>query len=56
MGRKAAELLIDRVTGRFECPMRRVVLNPELVVRESCGAYHGHVPALAGAGAGDTPR
>jgi DNA-binding LacI/PurR family transcriptional regulator len=39
MGRKAAELLIQRIAGGIEGPPRRVVMDAELVVRESCGAY-----------------
>jgi len=39
LGSKAAELLIERVTGRLEGAPRRVVLKSELVVRESCGVY-----------------
>jgi DNA-binding LacI/PurR family transcriptional regulator len=42
MGRKAAELLVERVTGLYEGPARRIVLNTELIVRESCGVYRGH--------------
>ncbi len=42
MGRRAAELLIGRITGTINGPVRRVVLNPELVVRESCGVYRDH--------------
>jgi LacI family transcriptional regulator, galactose operon repressor len=42
LGRKAAELLIQRVTGALDGPPRRVVLNPDLVIRESCGVYRGH--------------
>lgn len=52
MGRKAAELLIERVTGRFEGPARRILLKPELVVRESCGVYQGHSPMLAAVASG----
>lgn len=42
MGEKAADLLIQRVTGSIDGPPRRIVLNPDLVIRESCGVYHGH--------------
>jgi LacI family transcriptional regulator len=46
MGSKAAEVLIARVNGTLEGPAQRIVLNAELVVRESCGVYQGHQPAL----------
>lgn len=42
MGTRAAELLVERIAGRVEGPPRRIVLEPELVVRESCGVYRGH--------------
>jgi len=51
MGSKAAELLIARVSGALEGAAQRIVLNPELVVRESCGVYQGHQPALVPIGA-----
>jgi LacI family transcriptional regulator len=45
MGTRAAELLVQRITGALTGGPRRVVLNPELVVRESCGVYREHAPA-----------
>ncbi len=44
MGSKGAELLIQRITGALEGPARRILLNPDLVVRESCGIYRHHQP------------
>ena len=41
MGQKAAQLLFDRITGVLRGEPRRVVLNPELIIRESCGVYGG---------------
>jgi len=40
MGRRAAELLFDRLEGRSPKPVQRVVLATELIVRESCGCRH----------------
>ena len=37
MGQSAASLLLDSITGRSKTP-RQVVVKPELVIRESCGA------------------
>jgi len=37
LGRRAASLLFDRLEGRLPPEPRRVVLETELVVRESCG-------------------
>jgi LacI family transcriptional regulator len=42
MGTRAAELLVQRISGALEDGPRRIVLNPELVVRESCGVYRDH--------------
>lgn len=36
MGRKAAELLFERLTGKDHAP-RRIMLSTELIIRESCG-------------------
>jgi len=46
MGTRAAEMLVQRITGVLGGDPRRIVLNPELVVRESCGVYreHGAIP------------
>jgi LacI family repressor for deo operon, udp, cdd, tsx, nupC, and nupG len=49
MGTRAAELLVQRIAGTAEGPPRRIVLNPELVVRESCGVYLEHALTLRGA-------
>jgi DNA-binding LacI/PurR family transcriptional regulator len=48
MGMRAADLLIQRITGSLEGPARRIVLSPQLVVRESCGVYRGHPGAATG--------
>nr|MBA2511480.1 substrate-binding domain-containing protein [Rubrobacteraceae bacterium] len=37
LGRRAAEMLFDRLEGRGRPEPRRLVLPTELVVRESCG-------------------
>jgi LacI family transcriptional regulator len=39
MGRMAAEVLIQRITGALDGPPRRLLVGAELVVRESCGVY-----------------
>lgn len=41
LGKRAAELLLDRLTGHQPESPRIVTLPPKLVVRESCG-YHLH--------------
>ena len=46
MGTRAAELLVQRIAGSLDGAPRRIVLNPELVVRESCGVYRGHDTTL----------
>ncbi|MEW6354797.1 MAG: LacI family DNA-binding transcriptional regulator [Planctomycetota bacterium] len=39
IGRQAAELLIERISGKSEgMKPRKIVLEPELVIRQSCGA------------------
>lgn len=38
LGARAAELLIDRLEGRWSGPGRQVILEPELVIRSSCGS------------------
>src|SRR6185437_11077199 len=40
MGRAAASLLLDSITGRSKTA-RQVVVKPELVIRQSCGARAG---------------
>lgn len=37
IGRRAATLLMERVLGDKPLPLRRVVLDAELVIRQSCG-------------------
>jgi len=37
-GTVAAQILIDRIAGKTSDKRRRIVLQPNLVVRESCGA------------------
>jgi LacI family transcriptional regulator len=37
-GTLAAQLLLDRIAGDSSGPPRRVVLQADLLVRESCGA------------------
>jgi LacI family transcriptional regulator len=37
-GRRAAELLLERLDDRVERAPQRVIIPPRLVVRESCGA------------------
>ena len=39
LGRHAAELLFERLKGR-QFPYRRVVLDTELMIRDSCGCKH----------------
>lgn len=43
MGARAIELLCERVLEP-NCPPRRIFLQPELVVRESCGQHLAHRP------------
>ena len=38
MGQAAARLLIDLVEGKRGSKEQHVIVEPELVVRESCGA------------------
>jgi LacI family transcriptional regulator len=40
MGQAAAGLLIDSITGRSKAA-RQIVVKPELVIRQSCGARRG---------------
>lgn len=37
IGRLAVLLLEDRISGRYDGPPRRVIIQPRLVIRESCG-------------------
>jgi LacI family transcriptional regulator len=41
LGRRAAELILEQISGHEEAAFRRVVIPPRLVVRESCGAGLG---------------
>jgi LacI family transcriptional regulator len=41
LGRRAAELIFEQISGHEEAAFRRVVIPPRLVVRESCGAGLG---------------
>jgi LacI family transcriptional regulator len=45
-GTVAAQLLLDRIAGKSSDRPRQVVLQPHLLVRESCGAKAGP-PATA---------
>jgi len=38
MGQTAASLLLESITGKSKSAARQVVVRPELVIRESCGA------------------
>jgi LacI family transcriptional regulator, galactose operon repressor len=38
LGRRAAELILEQISGREELAFRRVIIPPHIVVRESCGA------------------
>jgi LacI family transcriptional regulator len=40
-GTVAAQLLLDRIAGKTGARPRQVVLQPHLLVRESCGAKAG---------------
>jgi LacI family transcriptional regulator, galactose operon repressor len=37
IGRLAVLLLQDRMTGRYDGPARRVIIQPRLIIRDSCG-------------------
>jgi LacI family transcriptional regulator len=37
MGRQAAQLLFDRISGQYDGPPREVILDAQLVIRRSCG-------------------
>jgi LacI family transcriptional regulator len=38
LGETAAQLLLDRMAGRYKGPPRRVLLPTKLVIRQSCGS------------------
>lgn len=40
MGKMAAEILVNKIEGNYEVNKQKVVLQPELVVRKSCGAMN----------------
>jgi LacI family transcriptional regulator len=40
MGAEAVRLLVERLTAASGEPPRRVVMQPTLIVRESCAPYH----------------
>lgn len=48
MGASAVDLLLDRITGQRERGPRTVAFEPELIVRQSCGAGTAGAPFLAG--------
>lgn len=39
IGRLAVVLLQDRMVGRYNGPARRVIIQPRLIIRESCAPY-----------------
>lgn len=45
LGKRAAELLLDRLTGHQPESPRMVVLPPRLIIRESCGHHLHRIPA-----------
>lgn len=48
MGAAAVDLLLDRITGQRESPPRTVAFEPELIVRQSCGAGTAGAPFPGG--------
>lgn len=56
MGEIVLSMVLDRITGRFTGPTRRVVLRPELIVRGSCGRHPSVVPSVAAQLAGAMAR
>lgn len=44
IGTKAMELLLEQLSGNVRCREREVVLETELIVRESCGQYLRTLP------------
>lgn len=38
LGRRAAELIMDQIDSQLDAPVRRVIIQPELIVRASSGA------------------
>ena len=43
MGHRAAQLLLARILGDKKGPPEEVVLNAQLIVRESCGIYRANL-------------
>ncbi len=43
IGEKAATLLLERITQGTAMPPQQVLLSPQLVVRQSCGAHLGKI-------------
>lgn len=43
MGKMAAEILVNKIEGKYENNKQKVKLQPELVIRKSCGAYKNNV-------------
>jgi LacI family transcriptional regulator len=41
MGAEAVRLLVERLSGATDDPPHRIVMQPTLMVRESCAPYHG---------------
>jgi LacI family transcriptional regulator len=39
MGKMAAEILVNKIEGKYENNRQKIRLQPELVVRRSCGVY-----------------
>jgi hypothetical protein len=44
LGSTAAEMLLERVTHRYEEPARRLVVPPELILRKSVGLPNASSP------------
>jgi LacI family transcriptional regulator len=40
MGAEAVRLLVERLSGASEDPPHRIIMQPTLIVRESCAPYH----------------
>ncbi len=56
LGRRAAELIFDQISGREDVVFRRVVVPPRVVVRGSCGATVTSTPWMAPASRGGSER
>lgn len=42
LGRQAFRLLHDRLSGHYGGPMRRIAIDPALVIRQSCAPLAAH--------------